>query len=269
MIDWKEALKYAELVRVAELVEPGADYGAGDIARLKDLGYTFLTGLYASDLSTEIDPHLGDVVSFGFLAIAEDDWSLVAAVRGTDTILEWIHDAEFLMVPGPKGATEDGFTSLYRSLRDTRAAGGLHPIETVRTCGLQLAGRPISRFVSAGHSLGAALATLLAAEATEKISQPVSSWTFASPRVGDWVFWDRYGKVVKDAWRVENRHDLVPNLPPFLPLPYRHVGEKGELKPGNLVDLTIPCQHHLTTYLALIAKEAGIPGYSVDEGCRP
>jgi hypothetical protein len=52
---------------------------------------------------------------------------VAAVIRGTDTILEWLHDASFLMVPTPiVGAhsfTEDGFTAVYRSLRIGQANG--------------------------------------------------------------------------------------------------------------------------------------------------
>jgi hypothetical protein len=37
-------------------------------------------------------PHLGEVVSFGCLAVTESGES-IAAIRGTDTIWEWLHDA--------------------------------------------------------------------------------------------------------------------------------------------------------------------------------
>ena len=92
-----------------------ADYSQADIDLIKAAGYTFVQPLYGDDLATDIDPHVGDVVSFGFLALSADK-EIVAAIRGTDTILEWPHDASFLMVTcsiaGAHGYTEDGFTGV-------------------------------------------------------------------------------------------------------------------------------------------------------------
>src|SRR5580658_9961776 len=123
-INWATAIQYAALVEIAESVDPGADYSAADIARIAAAGYTLLQTIYGDDLSTDVDSHLGDIVTFGFIAVSAQK-ELVAAIRGTDTILEWLHDASFLMVSSPitnaPGMTEDGFTSVYRSLRTGRA----------------------------------------------------------------------------------------------------------------------------------------------------
>jgi hypothetical protein len=125
-IDWNTAIKYAGLVKIAEGVAPSGSYTPDDITQIKTAGYTFLQTIYGDDLATDIDPHVGDVVTFGFLAVS-DTKELVAAIRGTDTILEWLHDASFLMVPSPisgsHGYTEDGFTAVYRSLRTGPANG--------------------------------------------------------------------------------------------------------------------------------------------------
>src|SRR5208282_1994767 len=119
-LNWNNAIEYAVLVKIAESVDPTGSYGDPEINEIKAAGYTFLQPIFGDDLSTDIDSHLGDVVSFGFLAVSASK-ELVAAIRGTDTILEWVHDASFLMVPTPiagsHGFTEDGFTGVYRSLR--------------------------------------------------------------------------------------------------------------------------------------------------------
>jgi hypothetical protein len=119
-INWNTAIQYAFLVKITESVEPSASYGELEINQIKTAGYTFLQTLYGDDLATDIDSHMGDVVTFGFLAVSATK-ELVAVIRGTDTILEWLHDGSFLMVPTPivgsHGFTEDGFTAVYRSLR--------------------------------------------------------------------------------------------------------------------------------------------------------
>ncbi len=99
-INWESAIRYAGLVAIAESVAPSSSYGQPELDQIKTAGYAFLQTLYGDDLATDIDPHVGDVVSFGFLAVSATK-ELVAAIRGTDTILEWLHDAAFLMVPCP------------------------------------------------------------------------------------------------------------------------------------------------------------------------
>jgi pimeloyl-ACP methyl ester carboxylesterase len=79
----------------------------------------------------------------------------------------------------------------------------------------------------AGHSLGAALATLAAA----RYGKAQGVYTFGSPRVGDATFRDRYPVPL---YRVVNGHDVITTVP--LPPLYRHVGElwyldsQGELQ---------------------------------------
>ena len=69
-INWNTAIQYAALVKIAESVAPTGSYGQPEIDQIKTAGYTFLQTLYGDDLATDIDPHLGDVVTFGFLAVS-------------------------------------------------------------------------------------------------------------------------------------------------------------------------------------------------------
>lgn len=68
----------------------------------------------------------------------------------------------------------------------------------------------------AGHSLGAALATLAAS-----VRRPRALYTFGSPRVGN----DEFGATLAgvNVFRVVNNRDAVTTVPP--PLPFHHVGE--------------------------------------------
>lgn len=81
----------------------------------------------------------------------------------------------------------------------------------------------------AGHSLGAALATLAAS-----LRPPRALYTFGSPRVGD----DDFGKSLAGVgiFRVVNNRDLVTTVPP--PFPFHHVGELHYInhKGGMLVN---------------------------------
>jgi hypothetical protein len=268
-IDWNAAIQYAGLVQIAESVPPTGSYGQSEIDELKAAGYTFLQTLYGDDLATDIDPHIGDVVTFGFLAVSASK-ELVAAIRGTDTILEWLHDGSFLMVPSPihgaHGSSEDGFTAVYRSLRIGRANGTASAKDSIKS--YLDSGMAVSVTVC-GHSLGGALATFLTLDVALNTScrAPIC-YTYASPRTGDHAFAASYNVAVSSSYRIANRQDLVPKLPPILPLPYEHVNTQYELNPPpGKIKSTIPCMHHLTTYLWLMGQLIGSDAYSVDSDC--
>jgi len=268
-IDWNTAIKYASLVKIAESVAPDGSYGPPEIKAISDAGYTFLQTLYGDDLATDIDPHLGEIVTFGFLAVSATK-ELVAVIRGTDTILEWLHDAAFLMVPcpitGSHGFTEDGFTAVYESLRIGIDNGTLAAKDSIKSY-LDTGGA--ASVTVCGHSLGGALATLLTLDVGLNTSyRTPTAYTYASPRTGDHIFAGVYNASIPTSHRISNRHDLVPQLPPILPLPYEHVNTKFELNPPfGKVNLTIPCMHHLTTYLWLMAQLAGVGGFPLNPEC--
>ena len=248
-IDWKEALKYGELILIARTVNGGA-LGPIEIGQIKSLGYTFLQTIYGDDLATDIDPHLGDVVTFGFLAVS-DAGELVAAIRGTDSIMEWLHDADFLMVPNPilgaRGLTDDGFTSVYRSLRVGEANNSQRVKDSIES---YLGNGSAKSATVCGHSLGGAVATLLALDIA--LNSPYGApavYTYASPRSGDHFFSDSYKASIVSSYRIENRMDVIPKLPP---LPYEHVDLHCSLNPPILNSLDIVKNHLLTTYLAVI-----------------
>ncbi|KAK9671714.1 hypothetical protein RND81_12G049700 [Saponaria officinalis] len=87
-----------------------------------------------------------------------------------------------------------------------------------------------------GHSLGGALATLLALELSstqlaksESIS--VTMYNFGSPRVGNRNFADVYNEKVKDSWRVVNHRDIIPTVPRLMG--YCHVAQPIYLTAGD------------------------------------
>ena len=65
-----------------------------------------------------------------------------------------------------------------------------------------------------GHSLGGALATLLASDlASRPDPKPrLAVYTFGSPRVGNAAFARDFGAAVKDSWRIVNDGDVVPTV---------------------------------------------------------
>ena len=270
-INWDTAIHYGTLVKIAESVAPCGNYGQLEKDEIKSLGYTFLQTIYGDDLATDIDPHKGIVVSFGYLAISGTK-ELVAVIRGTDTILEWMHDASFLMVPcpvaGASGFTEDGFTDVYRSLRVGQGSGTLPAKDSIKS---YLDTGAAASVTICGHSLGGALATLLTLDVglNTRCRSP-AAYTYASPRAGDPIFAGSFNAVIAASHRLVNRQDLVPKLPPIVPLPYEHVNTRYQLippPPPSTVSPTIPCMHHITTYLWLMSQHTGSKAYPLDPDC--
>ncbi|MFZ0797940.1 MAG: lipase family protein, partial [Terriglobales bacterium] len=201
-IDWNTAIRYALLVNIAESVNSAGAYGPNEINAIKNAGYAFHQTLYGDDLATDIDSHLGDVVTFGFLAVS-DAKELVAVIRGTDTILEWLHDASFLMVASPiagsHGFTEDGFTAVYRSLRIGQANGTLSAKDSIKS---YLDTGAATSVTVCGHSLGGALATFLThAVALNTSCRTPTAYTYASPRTGDHNFAGSFNAAIPSSYR--------------------------------------------------------------------
>ena len=241
-------------------------------------GYSVVTTIYANDLATDINPNRAqDTVSIGLICQAVDSGDVVIAIRGTEGILEWIHDAEFLQVACPflagAGRTEDGFTAMYESLRTGTAANSPTLVNALSALRFP---HPVASVTICGHSLGGALATLLALDlAVNTVWCTPSVYTFGSPRVGDALFASTFNQVVTRSHRIANRLDIVAALPP--PVDYAHVLAPYELNPIRLLPLPpqvlvkfdLECEHALNTYLNLLSMRSGGVVIPLEAGCRP
>jgi len=125
--------------------------------------------------------------------------------RGTTDIKDWLTNVR--IAPSPwagRGLVHKGFAEALNLVWDKVAASINENVPS--DCPLFIA----------GHSLGAALATLAAS-----LRQPRALYTFGSPRVGD----EEFGATLSGVrvFRVVNNRDAVTTVPP--PLPFHHVGE--------------------------------------------
>ncbi|CAI0444934.1 unnamed protein product [Linum tenue] len=184
----------------------------------------------------------------GYVAVATEEGAaalgrrdIAVAWRGTVQNMEWVNDLDFLLVSAPKvfGEGSDvkvhqGWYSVYtsddaKSPYNTTSARD-QVLNEVRRLVELYSNEEISITV-AGHSLGAALATLTAVDIVtngfnrpssknssffphKPSSCPVTAMAFASPRVGDSAF-KKHFMQYKDlrALRVHNALDIVPNYP--------------------------------------------------------
>eukprot|EP01018_Ginkgo_biloba_P019851 Gb_29405 [translate_table: standard] len=93
-----------------------------------------------------------------------------------------------------------------------------------------------------GHSLGGALATLLALElSSSQMAQCgciiVTMYNFGSPRVGNKRFAEVYNQKVKNSWRIVNHRDIIPTVPRLMG--YYHVAQPIYLTAGDLHDASV------------------------------
>ncbi|XP_006645181.2 phospholipase A1 EG1, chloroplastic/mitochondrial-like [Oryza brachyantha] len=228
----------------------------------------------------------------GYVAVSTDETTrrlgrrdVLVSLRGTITPAEWMANLKSSLVPahlGPRGDDEDdvkvesGFLSVYTSADETCRFG------CADSCRDQLL-REVSRLVTshsgedvsvtlAGHSMGGALALLLAYDlAGQGLNRaaPVTVFSYGGPRVGNAAFKARCDELGIKVLRVANARDPVTKVPGvFLneattrsgPLAamsgacYTHVGQELALDFINLSDLG--SVHDLGSYVACLKEEA-------------
>jgi hypothetical protein len=209
------------------------------------LGYDRAAILYADDVD--------GTKPYGFLLRDQTTGETVVPLRGTEGFWEWAEDGQAVLVDCPffpPGChIEQGFARIYATLRD----GNNVPLKQ-RAAALR---RPLT---VTGHSLGAALATLAAADC-----QADNLVTFASPRVGDDHFVSQASDVIGHVTRIVNVRDLVPRVPFSLilaPFKFDHLGAADCLDSAGQAGDHPTCWHALETYLHLLD-----PSIPVAPGC--
>jgi triacylglycerol lipase len=201
--------------------------------------------------------------SFGYILFNSAQNAYGIVIRGTDGTLEWIEDVEailagFLVKTKIYGNVESGFLREFQNLRvyapTTQDLGPLpNWLATLP---------PAASVVVAGHSLGAAVATIVGAQtAIQGLTTRI--YSFASPQVGDSHFAALFDNLSLDHYRIYNIHDLVPKVPSPT-LGYYAVDTAIEIDSDNgKVKTNVTCCHSLRTYLAIL----GSVNYAVDPVC--
>ena len=277
-MDINQAILYGQLVAAAYAVPPETTgNAAGQVISVGADTYEVVTSIFANDLATDMNPNrIQAQVSIGLVLQSTATGAVVIAIRGTEGIMEWVNDAEFGLVKCPfligAGNTEDGFTDMYTSMRTGTASESPKIAQALATLPYK---KQVASLTICGHSLGGALATLLALDvAANTPFKGPAVYTYASPRTGDPLFVSTYNQVVPGTARIAGRLDLVPKLP--LPPLYDHVQHLFEL---NSIQLSIPpkilvkpelaCLHILTTYLYLLSLQSAGPVLPLAGKCVP
>lgn len=147
------------------------------------------------------------------------DEACIVAFRGTEQVLEdWLADADARHHVPPWSDAETG-VGIHRGFQTALDLVWPEVITLVKQ-----AQKPI--WIT-GHSLGGALAMLTAARfARESPPIPVAGvYTFGQPRVGSRAWAETLPIALQQrVFRYVNNNDIVPLVPPSIPIDYHHVG---------------------------------------------
>jgi len=236
--------------------------------RLTDDGWILLGYILGNDhLPFKNGPIRADGQQVYYGYVAHRGGELVAVIRGTDGLIEWLEDAEFVpaiyapkidLPPGPPGVkVEQGFWSIFDTMTLTTLVGTeLGRLSAAITTAVQ--SKPdITEVSIVGHSLGGPLAAYLALElARGPIGNGVSGCFFASPRPGNQAFADFFDRTVARYRVFDYILDVVPHVligPDYASLPRLTL-----LRPSSAeasIKLEFGCNHHVVCYCAMLDYE--------------
>ncbi|MGH9574883.1 MAG: lipase family protein [Candidatus Acidiferrales bacterium] len=285
-MDKREAVLYGQIVLAAYQMyaKPGADSLRPEPVGIP-AGYELSAWIQMSDFVLNAE----ELRFYGIvLHEAANPDSRIVAIRGTEGLVEWLDDAAAIPVPFRQvplaGRVACGFDKIYSTMKVVK-----RPLAAISAASRpnaeqgeaetftgsfadQLEQLAISRerergermpftegrtrirrpTIVTGHSLGAALGTLFVMENSSKGKFDITTLcTFASPRVGNLEFVQTFNKLSIDSWRIANTRDLVPKLPPKIPvvLDYDHVDTPYTFDSSAFAKTSLTCCHTLETYL--------------------
>ncbi|MBA0599776.1 galactolipase DONGLE, chloroplastic [Gossypium raimondii] len=231
----------------------------------------------------------------GYVAVSSDEAvkrigrrDLLITFRGTVTNHEWVANFMSSLTPArldphnprPQVKVESGFLSLYTS----EEADSKFGLESCRQQLLSEVSRLVNKYKGeelsitlAGHSMGSALALLLAYDIAElglnrtdtnhQDQIPITVFSFGGPRVGNSSFKQRCEELGVKVLRIANVNDPITKLPgvffnenlrvlggryelPWSCSCYAHVGVELALDFFNVQNPS--CVHDLETYISLL-----------------
>jgi triacylglycerol lipase len=165
---------------------------------------------------TIIDKQLGKRIDTqGFVTSNADQ--ILIAFTGSESPPDWLTNLANVIDPGPfpESFVHEGFQD------------ALFPVVLKVCTALQEYNPHQNKSIwITGHSLGGALAVLLAAMLVADETPVQGLYTFGAPRVGDATFAKELDQKMNNlgSYRVENDGDIIPHLPPKF-LRFRHSGK--------------------------------------------
>lgn len=176
-----------------------------------------------------------------FLAISPATSEIILSVRGTATLVNWLADVLWTREATSLCAGCEahlGFLTAYSEI-----VGAVNASLVAA-----MARYPSYRITITGHSLGGAVATLLALHFRDALrgalmnrgkaggGSGIALYTYGSPRVGnlalaEYVTQQQSGSASGGNFRVTHEADVVPRVPPVIE-DYRHISPEYWLSPG-------------------------------------
>ncbi|KMT11798.1 hypothetical protein BVRB_5g105000 [Beta vulgaris subsp. vulgaris] len=311
----REVIRYGEFIQAAYHAfhaDPATTEAGINTWRdvgLPDNSYQVTKSLYATSSIglpkwvDDVAPDLGWMTQrsswVGYVAVCEDEREIarmgrrdiVISLRGTATCLEWAENFRALLVPMQEGSdsedqakVECGFLSLFQTQGEHTPSLAETVVQEVRRLLEMYKGETLSITIT-GHSLGAALALLVADEISTCAAEvpPVAVFSFGGPRVGNRAFANKIKANNVKVLRIVNNQDVITRVPGIfmseeveqnlrdnasqvsgvlefldnnLPLAYSHVGTElkvdTKMSPYLKPDADVACCHDLEAYLHLV-----------------
>lgn len=142
----------------------------------------------------------------GYVGYDSSKSAIVVSFRGSESIQNWISNLDAILTDYPPCSGCRVHKGFYRAEQSSVNA----VISEVKTLKQKY---PSYSVVVTGHSLGAALATLVSVDLKAAGLGPVRVFTFGSPRVGNTEFAEWYSATIADHSRVTHHKDLVVHSP--------------------------------------------------------
>ena len=130
--------------------------------------------------------------------------------RGSETIIDWVHDFEIKQSDYYIGKVLSGFLLDYQAVRSQIE-------QHLKLC------QSDAKYIITGHSLGAALAVLCAVHIYIEFGIQPTVYLYASPRVGNIEFANWYDQHIPNTYMFYLAGDIAPNFPSVNMGCYKHV----------------------------------------------
>ncbi len=186
---------------------------------------------------------------------------IIVSFRGTEMKLaDFLRDAELKPEPGP-GSAGQVHSGFHKGLKEVW--GNASAIKGIYQCIKQFRDNNQTIWFC-GHSLGAALATLAAAEyvlngSAADVDSVKGIYTIGQPRVGDDEFAAAFDAVLAEkCFRFVNNNDVVTRVPlPGIVLKYTHVGQQLYIDSHGQLQDSIPWWKKIWDRFRGIRKDMG------------
>jgi predicted lipase len=168
-----------------------------------------------SDLGTDVT---------GYVALDPVHKLIVVSFRGSASIENWITNLDFIIVSTNLCTGCTAHRGFWQSWLDARSAvtASLNQLSTAH---------PSYQIVTAGHSLGGAIATLAAAD-LRNLGYKVTLYSFGAPRVSSAKLANYITSQPGGNYRITHWNDPVPNIPPII-LNFAHVSPEYYINRPN------------------------------------